>query len=60
VVCETHAAMLVRGFVPLSLTAVAYDIVAVSLQTISPAQKRGIGIGVHTRAGVSDDQSASR
>jgi hypothetical protein len=33
-VCETHAAMLVRGFVPLSLTAVAYDIVAFSLSSL--------------------------
>ena len=32
--CETHAAMLVLGFVPLSLTAVAYDIVAFSLPSL--------------------------
>jgi hypothetical protein len=33
-VCETHAAMPVRGFVPLSLTVVAYDIVAFSLPSL--------------------------
>jgi hypothetical protein len=33
-VCETHAAMPVRGFAPLSLTAVAYDIVAFSLPSL--------------------------